>query len=207
MGTFSGYASNVLTVKNFPLLFNDDDRQEFLEHFGAVRVRCLTRFKNLSNLIIADFGSTSQASQALTRLHQLEILARRLVVEYSSLELAQFAFSFSLSSYDENENVLLHGISPGINKIRYSLPSERLSYLYPPIDETILENINNALLSVPSFYTQVLHLMNKMSLPCPMITGKIKAEIVIYFIRINLLDRFNKDASNFINDKYGMSNR
>jgi U11/U12 small nuclear ribonucleoprotein SNRNP65 len=172
MGTFSGYASNVLTIRNFPLLFNDNDRQEFLEHFGAVRVRCLTRFKNLSNLIIADFGSKSQAAQALTRLHQLEILARRLVAEYSSLELANFAFSIYSSTDDENEIALLHGISPGINQIRYSLPSERLSYLYPPIDETILANINNALLSVPAFYTQVLHLMNKMSLPCPMITGK-----------------------------------
>jgi U11/U12 small nuclear ribonucleoprotein SNRNP65 len=100
MGTFSGYASNVLTIKNFPLLFNDNDRQEFLEHFGAVRVRCLTRFKNLSNLIIADFGSKSQAAQALTRLHQLEILARRLVAEYSSLELANFAFSIYSSTHD-----------------------------------------------------------------------------------------------------------
>jgi U11/U12 small nuclear ribonucleoprotein SNRNP65 len=204
MGTFSSYASNVLTIKNFPLLFNDNDRQEFLEHFGAVRIRCLTRFKNQSNLIIADFGSKSQAAQALTRLHQLEILARRLVVEYSSLELANFAFS----SYEKNENTLLNGISPGVNGIHYSLPSERLSYIYPPIDDTILENINNALLSVPTFYTQVLHLMNKMSLPCPMIMGK-KSRNFLFFSkkRMNLLNRFNKDSSNFINDKYWMSNR
>jgi len=177
MSIFSGYSSNILTVKNFPLLFNDNDRQEFLEHFGAVRIRCLTRFKNLSNLIIADFGSNTQASQALQRLHQLEILARRLVVEYCSLELAHLAFSSDSFLYDNNENVLLHGISPGKNQIRYSLPSDRLSYFYPIIDETILKNINNALLSLPSFYTQVLHLMNKMSLPCPMIPGKKKVEI------------------------------
>ncbi len=180
MSTFSSYSSNVLIVKNFPLLFNDHDRQEFLEHFGAVRVRCLTHFKNVPNLIIADFGSHIQASQALTRLHQLEILARRLVVEYCSLELAHFAFS--TSSYDNKENVLLHGISPGINQIHYSLPSDRLSYLYPPIDDTILMNINNALLSIPAFYTQVLHLMNKMSLPCPMIAGK-KREILFFYLR------------------------
>jgi U11/U12 small nuclear ribonucleoprotein SNRNP65 len=174
MGSFSGYSSNVLTIKHFPLLFNDHDRQEFLEHFGAIRVRCLTRFKNTSNLIIADFGSNTQASQALLRLHQLEILTRRLLVEYCSLELAYIAFSTCLSSYDDNEDTLLDGISPGINQIHYSLPSERLSYVYPPIDETILKNINNSLLSVPAFYTQVLHLMNKMSLPCPMIVGKKK---------------------------------
>ncbi|CAF3401394.1 unnamed protein product [Rotaria sp. Silwood1] len=169
MSTYSVYSSNILTVKNFPLLFNNNDRQEFLEHFGAIRIRCLPRFKNISNLIIADFGSNSQASQALRRLHQLEILARRLVVEYCPLELAHFAFSSSSHSYDDNEIALLHGISPGINQIYYSLPAERLAYIYPPIDDTILMNINNTLLSVPSFYTQVLHLMNKMSLPCPMI--------------------------------------
>jgi len=168
MSKFFGYSSNVLSVKNFPLLFNDNDRQEFLEHFGAIRIRCLSQFKNISNLIIADFGSTSQASQALKRLHQLEILSRLLVVEYCPLELAHLAFSADSSLYDDNENASLHGISPGRNQIRYSLPSEQLSYIYPPIDETILMNINNALLSVPSFYTQVLHLMNKMSLPCPM---------------------------------------
>lgn len=172
MSTFNGYSSNVLTIKNFPLLFNDNDRQEFLEHFGVVRTRCLNRFKNATNLVIADFGSHLQASQALARLHQLELLARRLVVEYCSLELAHFAFASHSSSYKDTEKTLLHGISPGKNQIHYSLPSERLSYLYPPIDETILMNINNALLSVPAFYTQVLHLMNKMSLPCPMISGK-----------------------------------
>lgn len=172
MGTFSSYSSNVLSIRNFPLLFNDNDREEFLQHFGAVRVRCLIRFKNLSNLIVADFGSNVQASQALQRLHQLEILSRKLVVEYSSLELAHFAFSVYSSTLDDNENAFLHGISPGVNQIRYSLPSERLSYMYPPIDDNILENINRALLSVPAFYTQVLHLMNKMSLACPMVTSK-----------------------------------
>ncbi|UJR27582.1 hypothetical protein I4U23_008863 [Adineta vaga] len=174
MGTFSGYSSNVLTIKNFPILFNDNDRQEFLEHFGATRVRCLTRFKNVSNIIIADFGSKTQASQALLRLHQLEILTRRLNVEYCPLELAYVAFTNDSSLESDKDESLLNGISPGKNQLRYSLPSDRLAYLYPSIDETILTNITNALLSVPAFYTQVLHLMNKMSLPCPMIADSTK---------------------------------
>jgi U11/U12 small nuclear ribonucleoprotein 65 kDa protein len=171
MSTFSRYSSTVLTVKQFPLLFNNDDRQEFLGHFGAIRVSCLSRFKNLSNLIVADFGSPAQADQALTRLHQLEILCRRLIVEYCTLDLVHFAFSQVTSSNDDSDFTRLHGISPGVNQIHYALPSERLSYLYPPLNESILANINDTLWSVPSFYTQVLHLMNKMSLPCPMISG------------------------------------
>lgn len=199
MGTFSAYSSNVLTVRNFPLLFNENDREEFLQHFGAVRVRSLTRYKNISNLIIADFGSPSQAAQALHRLHQLEILARRLLVEYSSLELAHFAFSVHSSTYEDNENALLHAISPGIHQIRYSLPSERLSYNYPPIDDHILENINRALLSIPSFYTQVLHLMNKMSLPCPMFTSKRRFSNPCCVLKC-YFDRYHRQSTNFIDN-------
>ncbi|XP_075109928.1 U11/U12 small nuclear ribonucleoprotein 65 kDa protein-like isoform X14 [Nicotiana tabacum] len=40
-------------------------------------------------------------------------------------------------------------------------------YVYPPPDGHILTNIVNALIAVPRFYTQVLHLMNKMNIPAP----------------------------------------
>lgn len=181
MNIYSNFSSNVLLVKNFPLIFNSSDRQEFLEHFGAVRICCLSSFKNQSNIIVADFGSNLQALQALQRLHQLEILARRLVVEYCPLELARLAFSDPTHAYEDKNDTddgLLHGISPGKNQINYSLPLERLTYDYPPIDDTILMNINKTLLSVPAFYTQVLHLMNKMSLPCPMVSGKNRHSIL-----------------------------
>ncbi|XLR27913.1 hypothetical protein S83_055813 [Arachis hypogaea] len=42
-----------------------------------------------------------------------------------------------------------------------------LQYAYPPPDENILTNIANALIAVPRFYTQVLHLVNKMNIPAP----------------------------------------
>lgn len=42
-----------------------------------------------------------------------------------------------------------------------------LEYAYPPPDGNILTNIVNALIAVPRFYTQVLHLMNKMNIPAP----------------------------------------
>lgn len=46
-------------------------------------------------------------------------------------------------------------------------PPAHLRYQYPPPTPTVLHNISCALASVPKFYTQVLHLMNKMNLPCP----------------------------------------
>ncbi|KAK6917729.1 RNA recognition motif domain [Dillenia turbinata] len=42
-----------------------------------------------------------------------------------------------------------------------------LEYAYSPPDGNILTNIVNTLIAVPRFYTQVLHLMNKMNIPAP----------------------------------------
>ncbi|XP_051134677.1 U11/U12 small nuclear ribonucleoprotein 65 kDa protein isoform X2 [Andrographis paniculata] len=50
--------------------------------------------------------------------------------------------------------------------IDYPFPPH-LEYAYPPPDGHILTNIVNALIAVPRFYTQVLHLMNKMNIPAP----------------------------------------
>lgn len=59
----------------------------------------------------------------------------------------------------------LHYVAPklGLNYI----PSPLLKYSYPPANLSILQNITNALYRNESFYTQVLHLMNKMNLPAP----------------------------------------
>jgi U11/U12 small nuclear ribonucleoprotein 65 kDa protein len=61
----------------------------------------------------------------------------------------------------------IHGISSIFN-INYAL-SPKLKYAYPPINPLIIENIVTALISCPKFYTQTLHLMNKMNLPCPLV--------------------------------------
>ncbi|KAL6073859.1 U11/U12 small nuclear ribonucleoprotein 65 kDa protein [Balamuthia mandrillaris] len=56
-------------------------------------------------------------------------------------------------------------IAPSLG-VDYPAPPD-LKYVYPPPDTTIITNIMNALIAVPKFYTQVLHLMNKLNLPPP----------------------------------------
>lgn len=56
-------------------------------------------------------------------------------------------------------------IAPSLG-VSYPFPPH-LRYAYPPPDGNILTNIINTLIAVPRFYTQVLHLMNKMNLPVP----------------------------------------
>jgi U11/U12 small nuclear ribonucleoprotein SNRNP65 len=61
----------------------------------------------------------------------------------------------------------INGLST-VFKVNYSI-NPNLKYEYPDLNPVILENIVNALISSPRFYTQTLHLMNKMNLPCPLV--------------------------------------
>lgn len=53
-------------------------------------------------------------------------------------------------------------------------PPPYLKYQYPPINRAILDNICISLLNNKKFYTQVLHLMNRMNLEPPFRQGKHK---------------------------------
>ena len=53
-------------------------------------------------------------------------------------------------------------------------PPPYLKYSYPPIDKDIMDNICISLLSNKRFYTQVLHLMNRMNLEPPFAARKYK---------------------------------
>lgn len=46
-------------------------------------------------------------------------------------------------------------------------PNPQLKYYYPDPTYDVLTNITNAIATVPRFYTQVLHLMNKYNMPPP----------------------------------------
>lgn len=61
----------------------------------------------------------------------------------------------------------LNSISTKFN-VKYPI-NPKLTYDYPPINPIICQNIVNSLYKYPKFYTQTLHLMNKMNLPCPLV--------------------------------------
>lgn len=69
--------------------------------------------------------------------------------------------------YYEN---FLYRLSSWASEVDFNIPPPvHLKYQYPPPSRKVLENIAKALATVPKFYTQVLHLMNKMNLPCPFV--------------------------------------
>ncbi|MGH0134812.1 UNVERIFIED_CONTAM: hypothetical protein FKN15_052598 [Acipenser sinensis] len=142
----------------------------------------------------ATFAGENAAAKALTRLHQLEILNHTLVVEFAkdqesvhllsqpvisdkSLQDGQVANGKEKTERKPQSIPLIeNGVAPSLGL--HFPPNPCLKYLYPPPTNGILANIANAMASVPKFYVQVLHLMNRMNLPSPF--GPITARPPLY---------------------------
>ncbi|XP_041355151.1 RNA-binding region-containing protein 3-like isoform X2 [Gigantopelta aegis] len=160
------------------------DKKDLLCHFGANDVRVMGVKGSLKHAAFAEFEDNEAASNALSRLHQLEVAGSRLVVE--------FANTATFSSVPELEikpkDKILGSDLPVVSETKKTKREEflnsfkddvfekwginyprnpQLHYIYPPPNVSILGNITNALASHPKFYVQVLHLMNKLNIPAP----------------------------------------
>ena len=176
---------NKLMVKHVPKQFAESDKQEFFKMFGGIDVISMTG--KLKHCCVVTFHDEYNTKKALETLHQFEILGNRLVAEYvkpahqleanrlhssavlnkqtnvSKTEKEEEAESDKLKMFVEQQESV--GIAPKLN-VFHEFP-DHLAYQYPDPNIMILTNIANALATVPKFYTQVLHLMNKMNLPPP----------------------------------------
>nr|KAG5713520.1 hypothetical protein BaRGS_024568 [Batillaria attramentaria] len=175
---------STLLIRHLPASLTKEEKEDFLQHFGALAVRVNGVRGPLKHTAFAEFPSKDLALKVLNKLHQVEVLGCRLVVE-----LAKDQTAGSLPTPSENT---LHDRIQESEKTEKSKgkkeenkPEEnafdntflrwgikyprrrRLFYLYPPPSPTILANISHALAACPKFYVQVLHLMNKMDLPAP----------------------------------------
>ncbi|KAM8880777.1 RNA-binding region-containing protein 3 isoform 1-T1 [Synchiropus picturatus] len=169
-----------LLVRHLPAELSPSDKEDLLKYFGAESVKVLSNHGPLKHTAFATFRSNNAATKALGRLHQLKILDHTLVVTFAKKEdnftiLKDPPLSDKLKPIKKEQKkhamqkpkvpVLDNGIAPALG-LNYQ-PNPTLRYLYPPLSPAILTNISHALMTVPKFYVQVLHLMNKMNLPCP----------------------------------------
>ncbi|XP_061944355.1 U11/U12 small nuclear ribonucleoprotein 65 kDa protein-like isoform X2 [Populus nigra] len=169
-----------LLIKHFPETIPFKTLSRLFSHYGAVSVRPCNSGR-LKNCAFVDFKSESLAYQAHTQLNGLRFLGKVLSVERASKlsEAQQGKESVPPTSLIEDASVTRdvadgskfssfpasEPIAPRLG-VDYPFPPH-LEYAYPPPDGNILTNIVNALIAVPRFYTQVLHLMNKMNIPAP----------------------------------------
>ncbi|KAM4022188.1 RNA-binding region-containing protein 3 isoform 1-T2 [Anomaloglossus baeobatrachus] len=184
-GRMETVGRKTLIVRHLPSELSPEEQKELLEKSGADSVRlCFRRSRGiLNNVAFATYPNEYAAAKALSVLHQLKVLDYTLVAEYAkedSVHLPdQPAYSEKKKSIlisgekaDESKSpkppervTIERGIAPNHGLV-FPIKSS-LKYLYPPPTSTILTNIAHALASVPKFYVQVLHLMNKMNLPSP----------------------------------------
>lgn len=156
----------VLQVRHLPRAFTQAQSTDLLRKHGASTVT----FKKGS--AFAFFEDQLQARQALQTLHQLHLNEAVLLVTFArsddkSIPLMPPVSPLPDPQLAENEEVIrrIHAVAPdlGLNYILNPI----IRYKYPPINDTILANICEALRNNSSFYTQVLHLMNKMCMVPP----------------------------------------
>eukprot|EP00057_Strongylocentrotus_purpuratus_P030961 XP_783188.3 PREDICTED: RNA-binding protein 40 [Strongylocentrotus purpuratus] len=183
---------NILIVRHLPSSLDASEKENLLKHFGAVSVKCMANHGRMKHTAFANFENHNAASQALGRLHQMNVLGHTLTVQFAKTR-RQIAIgtpsisdkyqpsiisngeetekkdgrSESISVEDMQTKRIMKtiGMAPDFGLSHPINP--RLKYHYPPPTVSILSNIVNALASVPKFYVQTLHLMNKMSLPAP----------------------------------------
>ncbi|XP_062211119.1 U11/U12 small nuclear ribonucleoprotein 65 kDa protein-like [Phragmites australis] len=174
----SAPAAATLLVRHLPEAITQEMLSRLFSHYGATSVRPCAGGK-LRNCAFVDFRNEAAANQAHSLLNRLRFLGRVLIVERANQPNAKNTHVIhqdqlphvatqvsSMSSLNQkNPTSTAEPIAPK-HGVDYPFPPH-LEYAYPLPDGNILTNIVNALIAVPRFYTQVLHLMNKMNLPAP----------------------------------------
>lgn len=162
---------DTLIIKNLPPELSDTEKKDLLTHFGAINVKIITsKYKQKSKAFVK-FESEEIAKNVLLRLHQMNILDSRLCVEYAEQEIGCDKMHNSLKDLEEGTkhfNTFLSKLNSwNIAVSFHQPPPPHLKYQYPKPNRATINNIAHALAAIPKFYTQVLHLMNKMNLPPP----------------------------------------
>lgn len=185
-------AAATLLIRHLPEAIPEPTLSQLFSHFGSSSVRPCTSNSRLRNCAFVDFPNEVLAFQAQRQLNGLRFLGKVLKVEKASktpnddnnttqigtheAKLRKDLISpTSAASFSKDigvEQVSRLGSHPAAEPVAprlgvdYPFPPH-LEYAYPPPDGNILTNIVNTLIAVPRFYTQVLHLMNKMNIPAP----------------------------------------
>ncbi|KAF3441231.1 hypothetical protein FNV43_RR15144 [Rhamnella rubrinervis] len=185
-----------LLIRHLPEAIPEGTLSRLFSHYGASSVRPCPSSGRLRNCAFVDFQTETLAFQAQRQLNGLRFLGKVLKVDRASklgqdnnklqhdyheapfgkdsllpTSTSSLAINATVSK-DTAVQVSKSGSLPAPEPIApklgvdYPFPPH-LEYAYPPPDGNILTNIVNALIAVPRFYTQVLHLMNKMSIPAP----------------------------------------
>ncbi|XP_043263477.1 RNA-binding region-containing protein 3 [Colletes gigas] len=178
MSNEKAHISDTLRILHLPPELSDARRSELLKRYGALKTQTL-RPSAKYTVTFAKFPSQKAATEVLLRLHQLNIGGQYLTVEFAwkfmTIENTN-KISDKETSTQENKNepisksnfqAFLQKLNAWTNQAFAQPPPPNIQYKYLPPTKSTLTRIAIQLLKEPAFYTQVLHLMNRMNLPPP----------------------------------------
>ncbi|XP_065211882.1 RNA-binding region-containing protein 3-like [Planococcus citri] len=166
--------SDTLLIRHLPASLTSEEVNGFLKHVGAIRVQIRESQLRKYKCAFAKFKNEQVAREVLLRIHQREVLDSRLIVEFAENDHLDHCENEKKKKTDEeNEkskmrDTFVRNLNNWTAGLNLTLPPPyHFKYRYPaPTAPTIL-NIANMLSYNVKFYTQVVHLMNKMNLPSP----------------------------------------
>ncbi|XP_015510977.1 RNA-binding region-containing protein 3 isoform X2 [Neodiprion lecontei] len=173
------FSCDTLRISHLPSNLTNSQRESLLQKFGAIKVKTINKSEKYA-ITFAKFVSKHAATQALFRLHQLQVRGQRLSVEFAKKSISDFSVHEShnlQSSKDEgtkeestesNFQTFLNKLNGwAFSQVLTQPPSPNIWYKYSPPTANTLLRIAIQMIKEPVFYCQVLHLMNKMNLPPP----------------------------------------
>ncbi|CAK9811808.1 RNA-binding region-containing protein 3 [Anthophora quadrimaculata] len=174
------HISDTLRILHLPSELSDERRNELLKKYGAINTQTL-RVSKKYTITFAKFQSREAATEALLRLHQLNIKGQYLTVEFAKKSISVKNAGNDIdnikptkedskkdSTSRSNFQVFLQKLNSWtMNQVFTQPPPPNIQYKYSAPTRGTLVRIAIQLLKEPAFYTQVLHLMNRMNLPPP----------------------------------------
>ncbi|KAI9267589.1 hypothetical protein EDC94DRAFT_582305 [Helicostylum pulchrum] len=127
--------------------------------------------QSMPGFVFLDFPDRNTAEAAFEKLKTINfgLYYKQVSVEYAKPDPngQQLADPIIMSIEQQEQAADPISLTQGfLHSILYP-PNPHLQYFYPDPTPDILANITNAIGTVPRFYTQVLHLMNKYNMPPP----------------------------------------
>ncbi|XP_053989021.1 RNA-binding region-containing protein 3 isoform X2 [Hylaeus volcanicus] len=212
MSSKTAHISDTLRILHLPPELSNERRNELFKKFGAVNTRTLRPSKKYT-VTYAKFPSQQAATEALLRLHQLNIRGQYLTVEFAKKFISientpNEVYNDKLTTEESkkepisksNFQAFLQKLNSWTaNQVFSQPPPPNIQYKYLPPTKSTLIRIAIQLVKEPAFYTQVLHLMNKMNLPPPF--EELEAEFPLLKDVYNLEKYKNIFEKGSLNDK------
>lgn len=181
----------ILIIKQLPKELTIDDKTSLLKSFGATRVDVINSKGRYKNCAFAHFPNEGLTECALKKIHNLNVLGNFLSAEFHRKPIKMFKSFQTQNSFTEIETSktvckCLPPVAPHFG-LHYSA-NPGIKYNYPDADGNVLINICCALITQKKFYTQVIHLMNKMNLNVPFETSKSIPRVLVEKLK-EVIDR------------------